>query len=79
MPFGELWTSTLPQIVKAMTIIEGRALVDVSYYKEITRFVEYLKKDGGMKVQVVGHSLGGGLAMITGNKYMSRTNVKGKL
>ena len=55
MPLGSFWTSVLPHLVKAVSVIEDKALEDVSYYKETTSFVEELKKRQDMKVQIVGH------------------------
>ncbi len=54
-PVGELWNSVLPHLVKAISVIEDKALEDVAYYKETTSFVEELKKNEDVKVQVVGH------------------------
>jgi len=65
LPLGEWWTPILPHIVKAISVIEDKSLENVAYYRETTAFVESLKKEGH-NVQIVGHSLGGGLAMITG-------------
>ncbi len=39
----------------------------ISFYKLTTQFAEFMKKDSDFdSVQVTGHSLGGGLSMITG-------------
>ncbi len=54
LPFGTWWTPILPHIVKAISVIEDKALEDVSYYRETTTFVESLK-DEGYDVQIVGH------------------------
>lgn len=66
LPLGMLWTGILSRIVKAISMIENKALQDVSYYRETTAFVESLQSKGYNNIQIVGHSLGGGLAMITG-------------
>lgn len=65
LPVGALWTPNLPYLVKAISVIEDSSLENVSYYRETTAFVKSLKEKG-FHVQIVGHSLGGGLAMITG-------------
>ena len=39
----------------------------MAFYKETADFVKYLKKRG-YDVTVCGHSLGGGLALITGSQ-----------
>jgi hypothetical protein len=54
LPLGELWTPILPFLVKAISVIEDKALRDVSYYRETTAFVESLKKQD-VDVQITGH------------------------
>jgi len=50
-----------------MNGVESSAVGDVSFYRIITPFVEELKESGKFDhVQVTGHSLGGGLSIITG-------------
>lgn len=66
LPFGSIWDSLLPYLVKAISFIEDNTLKEVTYYKETTAFVKKLKEDKYPNVQIIGHSLGGGLAMITG-------------
>jgi lipase ATG15 len=47
--------------------LQSQSLDKVSFYTLTTKFAETLKKDSQFSsVQVTGHSLGGGLAMITG-------------
>lgn len=71
LPLGEIWTPIFENLINAVSWIEADSLEEVSYYKETVRFVEYLKS-GAEEVQnfndvrVTGHSLGGGLAFITG-------------
>lgn len=55
IPLGEFWTSVLPHLVKAVSVIEDKALKDVSYYKETSSFVKNLLEDDDMRVQVLGH------------------------
>jgi lipase ATG15 len=45
--------------------LQSRSVQDVSFYRVTTPFVESLKEDFE-HVQVTGHSLGGGLSIITG-------------
>jgi len=71
LPIGELWTPILPFLVKAVSIIEDKTLKEVSYYRETTKFVQSLKEvnkseGNDRSIEITGHSLGGGLAMITG-------------
>lgn len=67
LPFGKsLWDPLLPYLVKGISLIEDSTLKEVAYYRETTAFVNHLKTKFGYDVEIVGHSLGGGLAMITG-------------
>lgn len=54
LPIGNVWTPILPHLIKAIAVIEDESLRDVSYYRETTAFVEFLKVQGD-NVQVVGH------------------------
>ena len=54
LPFGALWTPILPYLVKAVSVIEDKALKDISYYRETTAFVKMLKGKG-FDVQITGH------------------------
>jgi len=65
MPLGGIWTPVLPQLVKVVSNLQEKAIKDVSYYKETSALVKMLK-DEGFNVRITGHSLGGGLAMVTG-------------
>ena len=70
LPFGQVWNPIIPHLVRSITRMESRAIEDVSFYKDTRKFVELIKKesrDGIYKgVAIVGHSLGGGLAIING-------------
>ena len=55
------------ELVNWINTLEGTSLEKVSFYRLTTKFAEKLKADSQFKwVQITGHSLGGGLAMITG-------------
>ena len=54
MPLGEWWTSILPHLVKAVSVIEAKSLEDVSYYKETSAYVRSLKAKN-LNVLIVGH------------------------
>lgn len=59
--------SVIDQLIKAITKIESSSIESVSFYKDTTAFVNYLKNDTQyIGVGVTGHSLGGGLSIITG-------------
>jgi lipase ATG15 len=54
-------------MVKAITWLESGGIKQVSFYIETTAFVQTLQESGNYgAIQVTGHSLGGGLAIITG-------------
>ncbi len=56
LPLGNLFTPVLPHLVRAVSVIEDKALKDVSYYRETTKFVEeLLSENDGKKIEVVGH------------------------
>jgi len=76
LPFGAVWTPAIDELFRIITKVESKSISQVSFYRDTTAFVKYLlhsvpQKYGG--VVVTGHSLGGGLAMITG----AQTNVSG--
>lgn len=50
-----------------INVLQAQTLDQISFYKVTTKFAEHLKADPQFSsVQVTGHSLGGGLSMITG-------------
>lgn len=67
LPFGFVWRPIMDELVKAISIVESESITRVSYYVETTDFVEWLQQSGTYAdIKVTGHSLGGGLALITG-------------
>eukprot|EP00529_Nitzschia_sp_RCC80_P005593 CAMPEP_0113486244 /NCGR_PEP_ID=MMETSP0014_2-20120614/24896_1 /TAXON_ID=2857 /ORGANISM="Nitzschia sp." /LENGTH=992 /DNA_ID=CAMNT_0000379909 /DNA_START=67 /DNA_END=3042 /DNA_ORIENTATION=- /assembly_acc=CAM_ASM_000159 len=67
LPIGEIWTPIFSEIVFWLNAMQGQSLEKVSFYRLTTAFAEYLKSTfQNYNIQVTGHSLGGGLAMITG-------------
>lgn len=67
VPLGGWYTPILHRLVDVVSWVESSGLEEVSYYKETTAFVNYMKEVGEYKnLIIMGHSLGGGLAMITG-------------
>ena len=67
LPLGFLWTPALDLLVAAISALQSEALSDVSFYKETTAFVKFLQQSNSTgTVTLTGHSLGGGLAIISG-------------
>jgi lipase ATG15 len=67
LPFGVMWTPIIKQLIRAITAIESSSIEAVSFYKDTTKFTKWVQaqsKFGG--VGLTGHSLGGGLSIITG-------------
>ncbi|KAL3801203.1 hypothetical protein HJC23_012603 [Cyclotella cryptica] len=67
LPLGNLFTPILHHTVKYVSFLESSNIEKVAFYKETADFVRYLKARG-YNVLVTGHSLGGGLALITGSQ-----------
>ena len=67
LPFGTVFNPLLRGLIGAMAGLEKQGMKNSAYYKETTAFVNYLRTGGNYaNVEVTGHSLGGGLALITG-------------
>ena len=68
LPIGAIWTPILDQLIRAITKIESASIESVSFYKDTTAFVNFIKNqtDTYLGVGITGHSLGGGLSIITG-------------
>jgi len=65
LPLGNVFTPILHHLVRVVNRLETDAITKVAYYQEIREFANFLKRKGH-NVRVTGHSLGGGLALITG-------------
>ena len=69
---GGIFTPILEYLLKGVSLITTKSLEDVAYYQETTAFVNFVKSyeyEAGMNytnIIITGHSLGGGLAMISG-------------
>ena len=60
-------SSVQSELVNWINTIQSESMKKISFYKLTTLFAEFMKKDSDFEsVQVTGHSLGGGLSMITG-------------
>ena len=68
LPIGAIWTPILDQLIRTITKIESASIESVSFYKDTTAFVNFIKNqtDTYLGVGITGHSLGGGLSIITG-------------
>eukprot|EP00577_Skeletonema_sp_RCC1716_P002630 CAMPEP_0113383242 /NCGR_PEP_ID=MMETSP0013_2-20120614/6257_1 /TAXON_ID=2843 ORGANISM="Skeletonema costatum, Strain 1716" /NCGR_SAMPLE_ID=MMETSP0013_2 /ASSEMBLY_ACC=CAM_ASM_000158 /LENGTH=962 /DNA_ID=CAMNT_0000265775 /DNA_START=207 /DNA_END=3095 /DNA_ORIENTATION=- /assembly_acc=CAM_ASM_000158 len=67
VPFGFAFDALIDFSVNRLSELEASSVKKVSYYVETTAFVNYLRKSGKYTtVSITGHSLGGGLALITG-------------
>ena len=66
LPFGSIWTPVMPSLINAMTALESSSIEDISFYKDTVKFTEFLLRGNYAGVAVTGHSLGGGLSIITG-------------
>jgi lipase ATG15 len=67
LPMGGIWSEIFPDLVSWINWVASTAIQKVAFYKLTTKFAEELKANDGFDyVQVTGHSLGGGLSLITG-------------
>jgi len=67
LPAGEIFTPFLPALVRAINVLQSDAVQRVSYYKVVSEFVTDLKDNSDYSgVSITGHSLGGGIAIISG-------------
>ena len=66
MPFGQMWTPIIDDLILGLSWLNSPTLNRLAYYKETTSFVNYLK-DAHLytNLAITGHSLGGGLAIIS--------------
>lgn len=66
LPVGYMFTPIMHLLINAMSVLESKTTESISLYKTTTKFVEYLLEEGDyVGVGVTGHSLGGGLSIIT--------------
>lgn len=70
LPLGDIWTPIMPLLINAISKVESQTIAQVSFYKDTTAYTNYIKQqvENGtyIGVSVTGHSLGGGLSIITG-------------
>mmetsp|Transcript_9694 Transcript_9694/g.23480 ORF Transcript_9694/g.23480 Transcript_9694/m.23480 type:complete len:1031 (+) Transcript_9694:136-3228(+) len=66
IPFGSMFNDVYPRLIKLTSSLRTRP-ADVALYRTTTDFVEQLKNDPEYdSLTLTGHSLGGGIAMISG-------------
>mmetsp|Transcript_11822 Transcript_11822/g.25907 ORF Transcript_11822/g.25907 Transcript_11822/m.25907 type:complete len:260 (-) Transcript_11822:150-929(-) len=69
VPYGSIFNYIFECVVNFTGTIENVSLESVAYYKQTTKFVEWLSSEKKYeKIYITGHSLGGGLAIITGTQ-----------
>lgn len=67
LPFGHIWTPVMPFLISCIALIDSASVEKISFYKDTVKFVEFLEKSGKYEgIAITGHSLGGGLSIITG-------------
>jgi lipase ATG15 len=67
LPFGHIWTPVMPALINAITTLESESINSISFYKDTVQIVKFLQASGDyVGVAVTGHSLGGGLSIMTG-------------
>eukprot|EP00522_Entomoneis_paludosa_P011926 CAMPEP_0172439516 /NCGR_PEP_ID=MMETSP1065-20121228/474_1 /TAXON_ID=265537 /ORGANISM="Amphiprora paludosa, Strain CCMP125" /LENGTH=969 /DNA_ID=CAMNT_0013188207 /DNA_START=79 /DNA_END=2988 /DNA_ORIENTATION=- len=68
LPLGEIWNPILENLVETIGVLQSASLRKVAFYVSTSEFVEWLRDEKKLfpMLRVTGHSLGGGLAMITG-------------
>eukprot|EP00591_Stephanopyxis_turris_P001411 CAMPEP_0195508244 /NCGR_PEP_ID=MMETSP0794_2-20130614/1506_1 /TAXON_ID=515487 /ORGANISM="Stephanopyxis turris, Strain CCMP 815" /LENGTH=672 /DNA_ID=CAMNT_0040635155 /DNA_START=331 /DNA_END=2349 /DNA_ORIENTATION=- len=72
LPFGHIWTPIFDELVYLSSRFGSKSLEKISFYKETTKFVKHIEKNF-TRLQLTGHSLGGGLAIISGAQTQTST------
>ena len=57
LPLGSIWTPIIDQLIDAITGLESSSLKSVSFYRDTTAFVEYVKTLGYDGVVVTGKQI----------------------
>lgn len=67
LPFGNLFDPLIVFSSNVLSKIETANVEKVAYYRDTSSFVDWLKDSGNyQKLALTGHSLGGGIALISG-------------
>lgn len=56
LPVGSAWTPIIHKLIDAITFVESESLQRVSFYKDTTKFVEYVKTLGYAGIAITGES-----------------------
>jgi len=56
LPVGSAWTPIIHKLIDAITFVESESLQKVSFYKDTTKFVEYVKTLGYAGIAITGES-----------------------
>ena len=67
LPANQSCVFPVIELVNWINTLQSQSLEKISFYKLTTQFANYVKADSNFSsVQITGHSLGGGLSIITG-------------
>jgi len=67
LPFGSIWIPIMPYLISTAAATESGSIDEISFYRDTTKFANDLQTSNDYAgVAVTGHSLGGGLSLITG-------------
>ncbi len=68
LPAGDLFKPILDDILRGMGYIESKHLKDIQLNSQTTGLAYYIRDNIGFNgsLSITGHSLGGGIALITG-------------
>jgi len=68
LPVGEAFNPILDKILGGMSFVKSKKLREIALNEQTTGLVNYMRDTAGYKglISITGHSLGGGIAMITG-------------
>jgi lipase ATG15 len=73
IPFGDFFTPLIRFNIGALSLLETSSIKESAYYMETSAFIQYLKERGDYNsVLITGHSLGGGIALISGAQTQSK-------
>ena len=68
LPGGIVFHVILDEILKAMGFLQNERLTQVTMTAQTTDLINYMKDVGfdGSKISITGHSMGGGVTLVTG-------------